>query len=45
MADEDWVHVQSETRAGSATLNEGSAPNEADSFEVDGIAIVFRVGQ
>ena len=45
MADEDWVHVQSETRAGNATLNEGSAPNEADSFEVDGIAIVFHVGQ
>ena len=45
MADEDWFHVQSETRAGSATLNEGSAPNEADSFEVDGIAIVFRVSQ
>ena len=43
MADEDWVHVQSETRSGSATLNEGSAPNEADSFEVDGITIVFRV--
>jgi isoleucyl-tRNA synthetase len=45
MADEDWAHVQNETRAGSATLNEGSAPNEADSFEVDGIAIVFRVDQ
>ena len=45
MADEDWVHVQSETRSGSATLNEGSAPNEADSFEVDGITIVFRVSQ
>jgi isoleucyl-tRNA synthetase len=45
MADEDWAHVQNETRAGSATLNEGSAPNEADSFEVDGIAIVFRVSQ
>tara|TARA_B100001179_G_scaffold212380_1_gene180286 strand:- start:1894 stop:2946 length:1053 start_codon:yes stop_codon:yes gene_type:complete len=45
MADEDWAHVQSETRAGSATLNEGSVPNKADSFEVDGIAIVFRVDQ
>ena len=45
IADEDWVHVQSETRSGSATLNEGSAPNEADSFEVDGITIVFRVSQ
>ena len=45
MADEDWAHVQSETRSGSATLNEGSAPNEADSFEVDGITIVFRVSQ
>ncbi len=45
MADEDWAHVQSETRSGSATLNEGSAPNETDSFEVDGITIVFRVSQ
>ena len=45
MADEDWAHVQSETRSGSATLNEGSAPNEADSFGVDGITIVFRVSQ
>ena len=45
IADEDWVHVQSETRSGSATLNEGSAPNEADSFGVDGITIVFRVSQ
>ena len=45
MADEDWAHVQSETRAGNATLNEGSAPNKADSFEVDGITIVFRVDQ
>ena len=45
LADEDWAHVQSETRAGSASLNDGLAPSEADSFEVDGIAVAFSVGQ
>jgi len=45
LADEDWAHVQSETRAGSAALNEGTAPTEADSFEVDGIAVAFSVSQ
>ena len=45
LADEDWGHVQSETRAGSAALNEGAVPSEADSFEVDGIAVAFRVDE
>ena len=45
LAEEDWGHVQSETRAGSAALNEGAQPSEADSFEVDGIAVTFRVGE
>ena len=45
LADEDWGHVQSETRAGSAALNEGAQPSEADSFEVDGIGVTFRVGE
>jgi isoleucyl-tRNA synthetase len=44
LADEDWSHVQSETRAGSAVLNEGAAPLDADSFEVDGIGVTFTVG-
>jgi len=44
LADEDWSHVQSETRAGSAVLNEGAAPPDADSFEVDGIEVTFTVG-
>tara|TARA_B100000745_G_scaffold48699_1_gene29189 strand:- start:1884 stop:3584 length:1701 start_codon:yes stop_codon:yes gene_type:complete len=44
LADEDWSHVQSETRAGSAVLNEGAAPPDADSFEVDGIGVTFTVG-
>ena len=44
LADEDWSHVQSETRAGSAVLNEGVAPPNADSFEVDGIGVTFTVG-
>jgi len=45
LADEDWAHVQSETRAGSASLNDGLAPSEADSFEVDGVTVTFNVGQ
>ena len=45
LADEDWGHVQSETRAGSAALNEGAQPSEVDSFEVAGIAVTFRVGE
>tara|TARA_B100000029_G_scaffold179137_1_gene176491 strand:+ start:74 stop:922 length:849 start_codon:yes stop_codon:yes gene_type:complete len=44
LADEDWVHVQNETRATSASLNEGNAPSEADSFEVDGTKVMFTVG-
>jgi len=43
LADEDWSHVQSETRAGGAVLNEGEAPPDADSFEVDGIGVTFTV--
>jgi len=43
LADEDWKHVQTETRAGSATLNEGEVAGDADVFEVDGVSISFSV--
>jgi len=43
LADEDWTHVQTETRAGSATLNEGEVSGDADVFEVDGVSISFSV--
>ena len=44
LADEDWVHVQNETRTTSASLNKGKVPSEADSFEVDGTKVMFTVG-
>ena len=43
LADEDWAHVRTETRSGSATLNEGVVPSDADAFEVDGITVSFSV--
>ncbi len=43
LADEDWTHVQSETRASTASLNEGDVPSGADSFEVDGTKVTFAV--
>jgi len=44
LAEDDWVHVQSETRATTASLNDGDTPSEADSFEVDGSKVTFTVG-
>ncbi|MEC8873804.1 MAG: DUF5915 domain-containing protein, partial [Candidatus Thermoplasmatota archaeon] len=41
LSDEDWTHVQSEVRAGSSSLNQGSA--NGDSFEVDGVSVKFSV--
>ena len=43
LADEDWTHVQSETRASTASLNEDDVPSGADSFEVDGTNVTFAV--
>ena len=43
LADEDWAHVQTETRSGIAALNEGVVPSDADAFEVDGITVSFSV--
>jgi isoleucyl-tRNA synthetase len=42
---DDWNHIQTETRAGIATLNEEKIPNSSDSFEVDGINVKFLVSQ
>ena len=44
LAADDWTHVQTETRATTASLNMGASPSEADSFEVDGTRVVFTVG-
>ena len=41
LADADWAHVQSEVRAGAASLNDGVAAG--DSFEVDGVSVTFTV--
>jgi len=39
----DWSHIQTETRAGIANLNEKNIPKNADVFEVDGIEVKFIV--
>jgi hypothetical protein len=41
LAEADWAHVQSEVRAGAASLNEGAA--SGDSFQVDGVSVTFTV--
>ena len=41
LADADWAHVQSEVRAGAASLNDGAAAG--DSFQVDGVSVTFTV--
>jgi len=41
LGDDDWEHVISETRAGTASLNDSDAPLEAESFEVDGSRVSF----
>ena len=42
---EDWNHIQTETRAGDATLNEENISNNFDSFEVDGVTVKYIVSQ
>ena len=44
LAADDWTHVQTETRATTASLNKGGSPSGADTFEVDGTRVVFTVG-
>ena len=41
--DNDWSHIQIETRAGRAEINQGNAPKETEYFEVDGIGVNFSV--
>ena len=40
--DLDWEHVQNETRAGHASLNEGEIPAGTDKFSVDNVNIFFN---
>jgi len=41
MSSVDWNHVQSEVRAGKASMNEGEVAG--DSFEVDDVVVTFRI--
>ena len=41
--DNDWKHLQNETRAGSAKLELGTGPNDSEEFEVDDSMIYFKV--
>ena len=40
--DNDWKHIQNETRAGNASLNEGEISTNADTFRVDNVTIFFN---
>lgn len=41
--DNDWSHIQIETRAGNASINQGDIPEKIECFEVDGIRVNFSV--
>ena len=41
LANDEWEHVKSETRAGNASLNEGDVHNDAENFKVDGTSVMF----
>jgi len=41
LADDDWEHVKSETRAGIASLNEGKHPADIEAFKVDQANVTF----
>jgi len=43
LAGNDWAHVQSETRASIATLNQGDGPDDADSFQIEGTSIHYSI--
>jgi hypothetical protein len=43
LAGVDWAHVQSETRASTATLTNDDGPEDSDSFIIDGSLIAFAV--
>ena len=40
--DNDWTHIQNETRTGKAALNEGDIPTNSEEFSVDGVTIFFN---
>jgi isoleucyl-tRNA synthetase len=40
---DDWAHVQSETRAEVATLNQGDGPEDADSFTIDDAKVTLTL--
>ena len=41
--DNEWAHIQIETRAGNASINQGDIPEKIECFEVDGIRVNFSV--
>ena len=43
LADDDWAHVQSETRAKSGNLEIGDGPDDVDSFTIDDATISFQI--
>lgn len=43
LLDNDWSHIQIETRAGNAHINSGDMPDGTEYFEVDGIGINFSI--
>jgi isoleucyl-tRNA synthetase len=43
LSDDDWAHVQSETRADSAVMMNGEGPEGSDSFTVDDASIHFAI--
>jgi isoleucyl-tRNA synthetase len=43
LLDDDWTHLQNETRAGVATLELGKGPSNSEEFEVDESMIYFKV--
>ena len=43
LLDNDWRHLQNETRAGVATIKSGEGLENSDEFEVDDCKIYFKV--
>ena len=44
LLDADWAHIQTETRANQAELNQGEGPNDADSFTIEDATVQFKLG-
>ena len=43
--DNDWSHIQIETRAGIAGINQGEISEDSEYFEVDGIGVYFSLNE